>query len=247
MPNFRFVVILIGWALACPTDAFSQPRRPGGVPSQGVGPMVMIYTFAPDEGATFSRFDLDQAIPGLVYAGSGFLISIARGSSADQMDGVATDLEFTDFSLRLRSDLVRRPLSKRVAVAVPVLLVSTYRRVRSEQDRVFREVFEHTAAGVGSGVAFTYAGRALRVETRATPAIGFTTRSFGNSIGRFLAAEIDIQATVPQIYRRLGLAVGYGWGWQQWHVSGIEALVSAGSGKVDYSGTAHTIRIGVAW
>lgn len=247
MPNVRFAAILIGWALVCPSDAYSQPRRPGGAPNQGVAPMVMVYTFAPDDGATLSRFDLDQAIPGLVYSGPGFLISIARGTSADHMDGVASDLEFTDFSLRLRSDLVSRRLSKGVTISVPVLLLSTYRRVQSEQDRVSREIFEHTAAGVGSGVALTYAGRAFRVETRATPAIGFTTRSFGNSFGRFLAAEVDIQATVPRIYRRLGLSVGYGWGWQQWHVSGFDALVSAGSGKVDFSGTAHTVRFGVAW
>ena len=247
MPFVWIVAILIGWALACPPGVTAQAGRPGGTPSQGVGPVLMVYTFAPDAGATLSRFDLDQAIPGLVYSGPGFLISIARGSSADEMDGVATDLEFTDFSLRLRSDLFRRPLSKRVTISVPMLLISTYRRVRSEQERVSREVFEHTAAGVGSGVALAYAGRALQVETRATPAIGFTARSFGNSIGRFLAVEFDLQATIPRVYRRFGLAVGYGWGWQQWHVSGFDALVTSGSGKVDYSGTAHTVRIGVAW
>lgn len=209
--------------------------------------MVLVFTFAPDASARFARFDLDQAAPGIAYFGPGYLLSLARATSSADLDGEPADLEFTDFALRLSNDVVRRSLRSGVTFSVPLVLVSNYRRVRSEQAGVQREIFDHTAAGVGTGAAISAAGRRTRVDVRATPAIGLTTRSFGNSLGRFLAFEVDAQLTVARLRGRMGLSLGYGWGWQQWHVSGLEAFASSGSGKVNYSGTAHAVRLGVAW
>lgn len=226
-------LILIGVAES--SAQFSE----GGI---GLSVALVPVSFEFDHADPGAAFSFDDTVYGIVFSRAGLNASIHRGTSKSS----TKELDLFDINLSILGELLQDQLEGS-PIFVPIMLHSTYRRVRRiEADSEFA-AFEYTGIGLGAGVGLRHDQGRIHVMAHAIPGIGLATRSFGTSGGRTTLLDSDVQVSVDQVFGRFGLILGYGFRWQGWRVGGPDAFDAAGAGKVTYDGTNHALRVGLTW
>ncbi len=226
-------LILIGVAES------SAQLSEGGV---GLSVAYVPVTFEFDHPDPTVGFSFDEAVYGIVFTRAGLNASVHRGSSKTS----TRELDLFDINLSILGELFQEQLEGN-SIYVPVMLHSTYRRVRRIEANSEFAAFEYTGIGVGAGVGLRHERGRIHLAGHAVPGIGLATRSFGAAGGRTTLLDGDIQVSVNQAFGRFGLLVGYGFRWQSWRVGGPDAFDAAGAGKVTYDGINHAVRVGLTW
>ena len=226
-------LILIGVAES------SAQLSEGGI---GLSAAFVPVTFEFDHPDPTAAFSFDDAVYGIVFTRAGLNASVYRGSSKTS----SKELDLFDVNLAILGELLQEQLEGS-SVYVPVMLHSTYRRIRRVEGDAKFAAFEYTGIGLGAGIGLRHDQGRIRATAHAIPGIGLATRSFGNSGGRTTLLDGDVQVSVDQAFGRFGLILGYGFRWQSWRVGGPDAFDAAGAGKVTYDGINHALRVGLSW
>jgi hypothetical protein len=202
--------------------------------------------FTLDEADPSVNFQFDDTVVGAVLSRQGIYASIMKGSSRSNAGARATELDLFDVSLAISGSLFRDK-TDHLPVYFPIMLHSTYRRVRRVEGINEFAAFEYTGLGLGAGLGIRRSGDTWQIDAHGTPGIGIASRSFGNSTGSTVLFDGDIQFMAGPFFQRFGVALGYNYRWQSWKVGGPDAFDVAGSGRVRYSGSSQTFRVGVSW
>ena len=224
-------------------SAIAQVSYGGGrTPSQAVGLTVANVQFSFDGSSNPAvNFNFDQPVYGIVFSRPGMLVGAGRGRQP-QADG--NSLTLTDFHLTAWG--VLRPVDKGpVRPTIPIGIQSSYRRVSRAENTGTFDAFEFTVLALGAGVGFEKEATASSVTARIMPMFGIASRSIGTDTGTSAILDGDLEATFGPWGRRFGVMIGYGFRWQRWNLNTSRFLPEATSDTFDYSGTMHTLRLGV--
>ncbi|MBO6575286.1 MAG: hypothetical protein JJ896_07725 [Rhodothermales bacterium] len=238
MRFIRLLAAAVLLAAMLPASGNAQPRPELSTVTVAAVPVA----FALDHENPAIAFDFSETVVGLYITRPGLQIALHNGSPFN--DDGALDL----FDLNL--SVFGRLLADRTEdwpVFVPVMLHSSYRRVRRIESGSQFAAFEYTGVGLGAGLAGRRESGRVSVQVRGVPGIGYATRSFGASGGWTTLVDSDLHITVDQLFGRFGLALGYGFRYQAWRVGGPDAFDAAGSGKVTYDGNTQSLRVGITW
>ncbi|NNE70664.1 MAG: hypothetical protein HKN29_09925 [Rhodothermales bacterium] len=236
-PAAAWMVLAALTALAA-GPAFGQPLDA----RIGVGAAFVPVTFELEHENSAIAFRFDDSVYGLVFTRAGLHASVYRGN------GTAGDREMDlfDINLAIKGELLGDQLEGQWFY-VPVMLHSTYRRIRRVEENTEFAAFEYTGIGLGAGLGIRHSFGQIRVLGHAAPGIGLATRSFGTSGGRTTLLDTDLEVRFDGLTDRFGLLVGYGFRLQNWRVGGPDAFDAAGSGKVTYRGSTQALRVGLTW
>ena len=242
MPRSTSLLVLVAF-LAWTTTALSAQPSEGISVSVGLVPV----DFGPENVSPAVDFQFEGAVPGIVLSREGLYAALHRGSAAwTDGTGVDRDLDLFDVNLSILGSLLQDRLEGSV-LTVPVMLHSTYRRIRRVENGTEFAAFEYTGLGLGIGLGAEGGSDRIFIAARIVPGIGLATRSFGTSGGRTTLVDSDVEIRIPQVFGRFGIAAGYGLRWQGWRVGGPDAFDAAGSGKITYEGTTQIMRVGISW
>lgn len=256
MPRFAFVVVMLWTAalLLAPGRASARQVSFGSgaqaVQSLSVGYYLIDFEFNGDERPLFV-FDFDQPAYGLVYSRPHFLFTFALGDqrAERQISSGHEALRLLDVSFTTWGEL---SLAGRSAgqsrVYIPIALFSNYRRVSPQGSASSLEAFNVTVLGLGAGLALeSVLGKTAVFEARAYPILGFATSSFTNAIGSAYLIDADAQLHLAQLFRAVGLSLGYSFRYQVWNVNASNFFPDAADALFDYKGRHHLFRMGVNW
>ncbi len=222
-----------------------------GGPTSALSLATGRVVFSLTEADPAANFEFDDAVFGVVFSRQGVYASVVSGSGRSAIgftNGTSSPAELNLFDVNLAiSGSLFRDLTDQLPFYLPVMLHSTYRRIKRSDSGAEFTVFEYTGLGLGAGVGVRTEGENWSIDAHATPGIGIASRSFGNSTGSTLLFDGDVQFMMGPIFGRFGIALGYNYRWQSWRVGGPDAFDVAGSGRVTYSGGAHAVRVGVSW
>lgn len=208
--------------------------------SVGVSVSSVRFSFTGSEVPS-ANFNFDHPVYGLVLSRPGILVGAGRGRQA-QSDGDA--LTLTDFHLTAWGAL--RPFEREgIQPTVPIGLQSSYRRVSRSRDTGSFDAFEFTVLALGAGVGFERQGQTSLVSGRVMPMFGIASRAIGTDTGTSALLDADLDATFGPWGGRFGLSVGYGFRWQRWNLNTSRFLPDAADDTFDYTGSMHTIRLGL--
>ncbi|MFT5142225.1 MAG: hypothetical protein ACI80V_001440 [Rhodothermales bacterium] len=228
--------------LLLPGQAQGQFRGDRGL---AVSFAIVPVDFGLDVDDATVAFRYHDSAYGLVLTRAGLHASMTRGSTTSTTSG-GSSLDLFDVSLSLMGELLEDRTAG-LPVHVPILLHSTYRRIRREEGGTDFAAFEYTSIGLGVGLGTRQESGRISLQAHAIPGIGLATRSFGTSTGRSLLMDADAQMGIANVFSRFGLVVGYNLRWQNWRVGGPDAFGAGETGKVTYDGTSHSIRVGISW
>ncbi len=226
-------LILIGVAES------SAQLSEGGI---GLSVALVPVNFEFDHPDPSVAFTFDDAVYGIVFTRAGLNASVYRGSSTSS----SRELDLFDVNLSILGELLKDQLEGS-PVFVPIMLHSTYRRVRRIEANSEFAAFEYTGIGLGAGIGLRRQQGRIHATAHAIPGIGLATRSFGTSGGRTTLLDGDVQVALDRVFGRFGVILGYGFRWQSWRVGGPDAFDAAGAGKVTYDGINHALRVGLSW
>jgi hypothetical protein len=223
-------------------QAQGQPQAARGF---AVSFAIVPVDFGLDVDDATIDFRYHDSAYGLVLTRAGLSASLTRGSTRSTTAGGAS-LDLFDVNLSLMGELFEDRMEG-VPIHLPLLIHSTYRRIRRVEGGANFAAFEYTSIGLGAGLGTRQESGRVSLQAHAIPGIGLATRSFGNSTGRSLLMDADAEFGVANVFSRFGFVVGYNFRWQNWRVGGPAALGAGGSGRVTYDGTSHSIRVGISW
>lgn len=233
------VLILVALLAATTTDrALGQPLDA----RIGLSVAFVPVHFELDHPNPTVAFDFEEPVYGLVFTRAGLHASVYRGNSTSG----SRDFDLFDINIAIQGELLGDRFEGQ-SFFVPLMLHSTYRRVRRVEQNSEFAAFEYTGIGLGAGIGLRHQLGSMGIVARATPGIGIATRSFGASGGRTTLVDSDIELRFDRLTSRFGLLVGYGFRLQNWRVGGPDAFDAAGSGKVTYRGSNHALRVGLTW
>lgn len=236
----RSIALLGLGAMLVTAPAWAQAGR------SAVGPAIGYVSFGLEHADASVAFSFEDVVYGLSFTRAGLSATLLRGNSTTEGVSGPDDVDFFDLSLGITGSVFDQ-IVQGLPVYFPVMLHSTYRRVRRAQDRTDFTAFEYTGLGLGAGLGARSEGAVWGLDARVVPGIGFASRSFGNSTGRTLMLDGDLQASTDELLQGLGVSLGYNFRWQSWLVGGPDAFDVAGGGRFTYDGTAHTVRVGINW
>ena len=233
-----FSVLLIAGALAA-APASAQFGTPGDLT---VAVSAATVGFSPKGVSEAIDFRFEGPVWGAVFTRQGIHAAAYWGVS--ESDG--QDLDLFDVNVGLVG-AVLEDRTEGMPVYVPVMLHSTYRRVRRKEGGSEFAAFEYTGIGLGLGLGARHLTDRIALEARVVPGIGLATRSFGTSTGLMTLVDADVEMRAPMMFGRFGLSLGLGYRGQSWRVGGPDAFDAAGAGRVTYSGTGVSARVGLNW
>lgn len=139
-----------------------------------------------------------------------------------------------------------------VQLYVPVALHFSYRRVRERNiGEDVTNSLDMSVLGLGAGVGFRGRAGSALVTLRATPGLGFATRSFDNAPGWSRWLDGTAQIHLLQLADRFGIAAGYTFRWQVWDLRDVDfnvpAEVAPEGALFDYRSIDHGVRLGVTF
>lgn len=263
MPLFRLApLLLVVCGMSVPTAAGQRYPYGGAYPAQALtvtyAPVAFDFDGTPrldPDVAAGSRFDYDGPAYGLTYTRPGFQVGVLYGQAPRAYTapgGEAPDLRLLDVSLLTYAEALRLVGDEEGArrLFVPLGLVSTYRRVARADDAAGEnliDAFSVTVLGIGSGLgAFVAAGERAQFAARVMPALGFASRSLGDSNGSSRLLDADATLYLVELAGRFGLSVGYTFRFQRWNL-GLSDLLNLDDDAFDYVGRQHALRLGLTW
>ncbi len=257
-------LLFLGFLAVTVTTAHAQLFSYGGDddgPTQTIsfGYHWIDFTYNGDDASVSPNFTFVEPALGLVYSRPNLYASVAFGSQDAPQGNASPGLTDPQESLRLIdvafSTFGGLPIpglteASRTTVFIPIVLHSSYRRVRLENDRddVITEDFNFTVLGIGTGLAVrSELGPAVRFYARATPIIGLALRSFGDTTGRATRVEADAQLYIGRLIQGVGLSIGYRYGLTSWNTSASDLFPNISDQFFDYNGSHHIFNIGFNW
>lgn len=249
--TYRILLIAATAIASLPVPATAQLfsyEREGPRPTQSLSFLTAAIGFSFDgESDPETRFDFDARAYGAAYTRPSFSAWLLLGAD----EPVGTDrLRLIDASISTWAEigLSPSPSQHRNRAFIPVMLHSNHRRVAgADAGNSAVDAFSVTVLGIGTGFGFNgHLGR-LQIETRATPVIGFATRSFGDATGSSILFDGDLLLHFGPLLGRVGLSAGYGFRTQRWNVGGSDLLQDEEDDLFDYRGSMHLFRAGINW
>jgi hypothetical protein len=236
-------------ALGLPPGAAAQRGPRPAAPSNGAGAGVAFVSFGPDDADIPGWFEITAVAPVVAYTRPGLSVAFFRATDGGDVGGLASDLELVDVTFLLHNDLrvFGPPVKGRLEPLVPIVITSSFRRVQQTRDNVTLSLFEYQTLGIGSGIGARAERSRWIAEARATPTVAFASRSFGGTVGFVWGLDAGAWLNVGPLAGPVGLTVGYGFSWKRWRVGGPEAVAVAGSGRFNYTGYEHALRLGLSW
>lgn len=218
----------------------------GGGPEtyQSVAPAFVGVNFTFDGGTLpESSFEFTEPAWGIVYARPGLAFSVARGVQKS-----SEDHDLTLFDALLLGYGAFRPFrseSRSLEILVPVGLSSGYRKVSRDSEDAVIQAFEFTTFSIGAGLGLIHSTEHTNLLVRAMPFYGLATRSIGNDTGSTTTLDADVELGIGPFTDRFGITLGYGFRWQKWNLKASALFEGISREAFDYSGTMHTVRIGL--
>jgi len=240
--SMLWCIMLAG--MLCRT-AQAQISYGGGPDSfQSVAPAWVSVDFTFDGGELpESSFEFVDPAWGVVYTRRGFAFSAARGVQKSSVDD---DLTLLDVLLiGYGAFTPYRSESRSLEVLVPVGLSSGYRKVSRDSEDAVIQAFEFTTLSIGAGLGLGHSTERTNLLIRAIPFYGLATRSIGNDTGSTATLDTDVELGIGPITDGLGITLGYGYRWQMWNLKASALFEGISDDAFDYSGSMHTVRIGV--
>lgn len=243
-------IVLSIWILPCVVwiaadvhaQAFSyRPDRAQAVQSVSAGLTMVEFRFD-GEGDPDPSFEYSGPLYGVVYTRPNLHVTLGYGVQND------VDLRMLDASLTTWGEF-RLTGSEGFRLYVPIVLHSNYRRVAPEgSEDSLVDAFNVTVVGLGSGLGLAGSTPArLAFEARVMPVIGLALHAFGDSAGSSRLVDTHLQLHSPAVIGRVGLSAGYGLRVQVWNVGSSSLFPVTHDDLLDYSGTSHSLSIGVNW
>ena len=84
-----------------------------------------------------------------------------------------------------------------------------------------------------------------RLELRGMPLAGITSSQATDAVGFSWAADAEARLKFSNVVANLGLTIGYAFRYQLWNVNGSRVFSDAVDELYDYTGTAHTMSMGI--
>ena len=228
-----------------PISTHAQISYGGGPEAhQSIAPAYIGVDFTFDGGELpESSFEFTEPVWGVVFTRPGLLLSAARGVQKAQDDD---DLTFID-ALLLGYGAFRpfRSETRAFELLIPIGLSSGYRQVSRDSDTAVIEAFEFTTLSIGTGVGIAHVTDRTNLLIRAMPFYGLATRSIGNENGSTTTFDADVELGLGPFTDRFGVTLGYGFRWQKWNLEASAFFEGISNETFDYSGTMHTLRVGL--
>jgi len=196
------------------------------------------------------RFDYSGPAYGAQYSRPNLQVAILFGNQAPVGRPEAENLQLIDASLSTWGEirLTGGHSDNRTRFFIPILVHSNHRRVSGASQPVLSSIdaFSVTVIGIGTGAGFNGTRGKVQLEARATPIIGFATRSFGDATGSSRLFDGDVLLHFGPLAGRIGLTLGYGIRTQAWNV-GASNLLEEVDDLFRYRGHHHAFRVGINW
>lgn len=247
---FVLVVMLTGIQVPVYAQLFSYDREAPRPTQSLVAVLAPIDFNYRGDGEPSDRFDFDDLAYGAQYARPGLNVTVLigrhrpAGASSDETLQLIDAAFFTWGEIGLTSKLSEGENR----LFVPVVLHSSHRRVAVDGEAQSAiDAFSVTVLGLGTGLGVSGQTGKVQLVARATPVIGFATRSFGDAAGSSTLFDGDVLVHFGPLVGRVGLSVGYGYRSQRWNVGSSDLIQDVENDFFDYAGAQHVLRAGLSW
>ena len=219
-------------------SAQAQPLLPGRQ-QHGLAPTVASIDFSyAGDNAPEARYDYGGIAYGLTYSnrGSRFMILFGRADPGHSVMSVSLSTwGFVSFA-----NVVRR----QTRLGIPLGVMVTARRVTEGGSG--REAYRASNIGLGIGGALQHMlNRRTILYARVSPFAGITTSPLVDLVGFSWLTEADLQLEMEEVFRGIGLILGYSFRYQFWNLNGSGPFSESVDKNLDYRGFDHVLRAGI--